>query len=408
MKVSLALFALATAATAQDSTQDSTQGADDSQGADTTQQAGYEAETPAESYGEYGAEPGYMPAPTVCLEACPVEAPCKHPSGGCVQKACTAAPVATYGAPVQSYGGVAQQGGYRMLQQGYGQQQQSYGEAQTYGAPVAMAAPAQECGCPAGTVDTSGDALTKNWPLWVGFALLFLPALWFMCVMFEDLTDDGEINGSNTWRQSMGMHRIVAGFICMFASLAYLTMATGHGYIVRCCDGRSFYYARYIDWTITTPLMIWELASLARASYNDTLFLIFLDILMIISGLIGALVCSGEKWAFFGFSILCFIPILTSLCQWDRAAQLLKDGGKVNENLGEFTDARLRRYRTAMNITVITWFFYPIVWIFAEGTGKMTAYAEAICYTALDVIAKSVFGFVIVYNLREGDVDIEI
>merc|ERR1740127_266151 len=244
MKVSLALFALATAATAQDSTQDSTQGVDDS----------------------HGAEPGYMPAPTVCLEACPVEAPCKHPSGGCVQKACTAAPVATYGAPVQSYGGVAQQGGYRMLQQGYGQQQQSYGEAQTYGA---MAAPAQECGCPAGTVDTSGDALTKNWPLWVGFALLFLPALWFMCVMFEDLTDDGEINGSNTWRHSMGMHRIVAGFICMFASLAYLTMATGHGYIVRCCDGRSFYYARYIDWTITTPLMIWELASLARATHND-------------------------------------------------------------------------------------------------------------------------------------------
>merc|ERR1711990_1371072 len=218
-----------------------------------------------------------------------------------------------------------------MLQQGYGQQQQSYGEAQTY----------------AGPVDTSGNALTKNWPLWVGFALLFLPALWFMCVMFEDLTDDGEINGSNTWRQSMGMHRIVAGFICMFASLAYLTMATGHGYIVRCCDGRSFYYARYIDWTLTTPLMIWELASLARATHNDTLFLVFIDILMVISGLIGALVCSGEKWVFFGFSILCFIPILTSLCRWDRTAQSLSTSDKINENLGEFTDARLRRYRTA-------------------------------------------------------------
>merc|ERR1712031_34896 len=98
------------------------------------------------------------------------------------------------------------------------------------------------------------------------------------------------------------------------------------GYIVRCCDGRSFYYARYIDWTITTPLMIWELASLARASRNDTLFLIFIDILMSISGLIGALVCSGEKWAFFGFSILCFIPILTTLCRWDRTAQSLSTG----------------------------------------------------------------------------------
>merc|ERR1719284_1181401 len=136
----------------------------------------------------------------------------------------------------------------------------------------------------------------------------------------------------------MGMHRIVAGFICMFASLAYLTMATGHGYIVRCC-----------------------------------------------------------------------IPILTSLCRWDRTAQSLTTGnldGQL-ENFGVFKACRLRRYRTAMNITVVTWFFYPIVWIFAEGTGDMSAYAEAICYTALDVIAKSVFGFVLVQNLGPDDFDDE-
>jgi bacteriorhodopsin len=402
MKLSFGLLALAAA---QDGDAAQTQGAD-SQGTDAPQ----ESYAPQQTYGAetYGAQPGYMPAPEVCMDACPVEAPCQHPSGGCVPKACSAVPVATYGAPVQ-YGGVAQQGGYRMLQQqGYGQQQQSYGEAQTYAAPVAMAAPEQHCGCPVGTVDTSGQALTKVWPLWVGFALLFLPALWFMCVMFDDLTDDGEINGSNTWRHSMGMHRIVAGFICMFASLAYLTMATGHGYIVRCCDGRSFYYARYIDWTLTTPLMIWELASLARATHNDTLFLVFLDILMIISGLIGALVCSGEKWVFFGFSILCFIPILTSLCRWDRSAQSLSTSNLDGQlaNLGVFKASRLRRYRTAMNITVIAWFFYPIVWIFAEGTGAMSAYAEAICYTALDVVSKSVFGFVLVQNLGPDDFDI--
>jgi len=404
MKLSFGLLALAAAQDGGDASHGDASQGDASQGADSASYA------PQQTYGdEYAGQPGYMPAPTVCLDACPVEAPCQHPSGGCVPKACTAAPVATYGAPVQSYG-ATQQSGYRMLQQGYGQQQQSYGEAQTYGAPVAMAAPAQQCGCPAGTVDTSGQALTKTWPLWVGFVLLFLPALYFMCVMFEDLTDDGEINGSNTWRQSMGMHRIVAGFICMFASLAYLTMATGHGYIVRCCDGRSFYYARYIDWTLTTPLMLWELASLARATHNDMMFLVFIDILMIISGLIGALVCSGEKWVFFGFSILCFIPILTSLCRWDRTAQLMSTGdlnGQL-ENLGEFKPRRLRRYRTAMNITVITWFFYPIVWIFAEGTDMMSAYAEAICYTALDVVAKSIFGFVLVQNLGEDDFDVAI
>jgi bacteriorhodopsin len=49
-----------------------------------------------------------------------------------------------------------------------------------------------------------------------------------------------------------------------------------------------------------------------------------------------------------------------------------------------------------MNITVLSWFFYPIVWILAEGTGVLCANAEAICYTVLDIISKTVFGFLIV------------
>merc|ERR1719161_311845 len=105
MKLSFGLLAFAAA---QDGDGAQTQGAD-SQGADAPQQT-YGAES-------YGAEPGYMPAPEVCMDACPIEAPCQHPSGGCVPKVCSAVPVSTYGAPVQY-------GGYRMLQQ-----QGSYGEA---------------------------------------------------------------------------------------------------------------------------------------------------------------------------------------------------------------------------------------------------------------------------------------
>jgi len=335
-----------------------------------------------------------------------------------------------YGGEVHSYGG-EEQSGYRRLQDGNqdaqaqgSQDQGGYGQAQSYGgeaqyAAPAYAAPQPSCGCPYGTKDTSGNVLSNTWVLWVGFALLFIPALWFLCFMFGDLTDDGVINGSNTERHNMGMHRIVAGFICIFASLAYLTMATGHGYITRCCDGRTFFYARYIDWTLTTPLMIWELSSLARqvadllaaqtgsvASITslDMVFLIFMDILMIISGLIGSLICGGSKWVFFGFSILAFIPILSQLCSWDRTLQNLTAAAAAtavtNPTGGATPAARLRNYRNAMNITVITWFFYPVVWILAEGTGTMSANAEAICYTVLDLLSKSVFGFIIIRNFK--------
>merc|ERR1711998_797917 len=54
--------------------------------------------------------------------------------------------------------------------------------------------------------------------------------------------------------------------------------------------------------------------------------------------------CESEKWAFWGFGILCFLPIL---------------------------------------------------WIVSEGTGKISVYGEAIAYTILDILSKSVFGWVI-------------
>merc|ERR1712178_343567 len=59
-------------------------------------------------------------------------------------------------------------------------------------------------------------------------------------------------------------------------------------------------------------------------------------------------------------------------------------------------EGHLRLFRSIINLTVLSCFFYPIVWILAEGTGVLCANAEAICYTVLDIISKTVFGFLIV------------
>jgi len=378
-------LALATAAKATQATT----AADDSQGADAqpqggdTQQQGYGDEqtgyAPEQSYGEVGRM--YMKAPEVCLGNCPAEAPCQHPGGGCMPKACS---VASYAAPV-TYG-ETQQSGYRHLQQG--SQQQGYGQQQTYAAPTqsygyAVAAPAPKCGCPAGTVDMSCSRLSSRVVLWIAFALLFLPAVWFFFQTWNfnpTSLVDGELTSEISAEiEFYRLHRLVAGVVCFIASLAYLTMSLGYGYTVRCCDGREFYYARYVDWTITTPLMLWEIVSYTNAPHNERVFILFMDVLMVVGGLIGALVCGGEKWAFFGFSILCFIPLLWFLCALEASAQ----------------KNHLRLFKSIMNLTVISWFFYPIVWILAEGTGVLCANAEAICYTVLDIISKTVFGFVI-------------
>lgn len=58
---------------------------------------------------------------------------------------------------------------------------------------------------------------------------------------------------------------LIAGCVCLIASLAYLTMATDNGWYTRCHDGRQFFFARYIDWVVTTPLMLHALAHFANS-----------------------------------------------------------------------------------------------------------------------------------------------
>jgi bacteriorhodopsin len=410
----------------------SSQGADaSSQGAD--QQQGYghqESYAPEQSYGE--AAPMYVKTVEQCFQGCPAEAPCMG-YGGCQPRSCGAAPVPSYAAPV-SYG-AQQQSGYRRLEEsdnsyGYEAPAAQSAPVQSYAAPLAyapaMAAPAVNCGCPAGTVDTSHLSLDNSIILWIAFALLFLPGLIFVCRGFEAVRDGGwAAEDRDRVVDLISVPRIFAGVVCLVASLAYLTMATGHGFITK-CNGRDFYYARYVDWAITTPLMLWDILTFANASHLTKVFIAVMDIFMIVSGLIGELIEGGERWAFFGFSMLAFIPIIYFLCMEENSDGVCC-GARPNA-----TD-RERLFQRVLSITVITWVCYPIVWILATtggvcATGGAVAYGaasygaeqsqgyrmlqqgvngfcavgvisatgEAWIYTILDVLAKSVFGGMIV------------
>ena len=337
---------------------------------------------PAESYAapveSYAAPAVTMSAPSLCLAPCPSHAPCLNKKTG----ACTAKMMFANYEPQYAQADYSQSGGYAQ-QGGYAQ-----GGAQDDGADTGYGRHLSSSGgCPRGTEDSNNLHVTHRWPLWTGFALLLIPSLVFLWNASDELQ-----KAVADKDKPRGLKLTIAGFICMVASLAYLTMATGNGFITRCCDGRSFYYARYIDWTITTPLMLWELSRLAQ-DFNVTVtddtefyYLVFLDILMVISGLIGGLMCNSDKWALFGFSMLCFIPIMKQLCDWDT------------DNVGNDADIQ-KKYRSARNITIGAWSVYPLIWILSEGTGVLSANGEAIAYTVLDVIAKSFFGWIVVSKI---------
>merc|ERR1711907_608340 len=207
--------------------------------------------------------------------------------------------------------------------------------------------------------------------LWIAFGCMFVPMLifWFKAA--------SKPAGQRKFEYlSMAINGI--------ASLAYLTMATGYG--AKIVNGQEFFFARYIDWTLTTPLMLVDLILLAhgaKAKMETILHIVAVDMLMVVGGLIGALQGADEsKWVFFAFSMFMFCPIFF---------YLLFDGSFKADIDPRYAGV----YTQAAWLTAIFWCGYPIAWVLHEGTTPISLNAAVIVYLILDTICKSVWGFLI-------------
>lgn len=219
------------------------------------------------------------------------------------------------------------------------------------------------------------ESMTTN-ILFVGFTLLFLSFV--MCCYF-----------AYNERYGRRKFQYVSMTICGLASLAYLAMATKNGYLLRADDGRLFFYARYIDWVLTTPLLLYDIAAVAGIESGETFGIIGLDVLMIVAGLIGGTQTAEFRWLFWAFGMFTFVPII----------YMLMNTFKIKAIEANTSDV----YGKLMSITVITWVAYPVVWAIGEGSGVIDQKIEVLLYVILDVIAKGVFAFVLLNSRAEMD-----
>jgi len=169
------------------------------------------------------------------------------------------------------------------------------------------------------------------------------------------------------------------------ATLAYLLMFSGAGRTwVEEVPGTfsPVYWGRYVDWVLTTPLMLWDILALAGAPSDEIAMVLIMDMLMIGFGCAGAVTPDQNKWFFFIFGMVTFIHICAVLLKYS----------KVNK-YGE--EARALYNKVAW-MTIVLWTLYPIVWIVAEGQRMVSASMEACLYAIMDVSAKCVFGIIIV------------
>lgn len=172
------------------------------------------------------------------------------------------------------------------------------------------------------------------------------------------------------------------------AALSYFAMALDTGYsLVQVKPGspsRTVFWARYLDWSITTPLLLLDVTSLVHAPFFVVTRMVYADIGMIATGLIAALTGVTYKWAWYLISCGFFAFIIYDLLV--TCVQSSKQNAQLNA-----------KYTKLAGYLIVLWIAYPIVWALAEGQEIISVNAEVVSYAILDVLAKVVFGFLVVF-----------
>jgi len=206
--------------------------------------------------------------------------------------------------------------------------------------------------------------------LWFGMASFGFAAIAFYVMSLKARPEDKH-------------HYLISMLIVLVANSSYTAMSIGQSHITL-SDGHALFYGRYIDWAITTPLLLLGLASIGmRAiSVNRTIVygLMAVDEYMIITGLIGGLSVDSSRWIWYTWSCIAFVAVLALL--WGPVRIEARAQGR-----------EVAYVRLAALLTIL-WIQYPFAWFFGdEGMRIIPSVFETAWYTSLDVAAKVVFGF---------------
>ena len=211
-------------------------------------------------------------------------------------------------------------------------------------------------------------------------------------------------------------HRVTSFFVCAIAACLYLLMAQGQGDIIVSkatlaltplgiggeISAKLVYFARYIDWIVTTPLLLIGLVTVGlkpltgggeqtRERLGLVAGIIGADIMMILTGMFGALsVDSTHKYVWFIVSCGFFLAVLALV--WGPVRAAAAEQGAQTAAL----------YNKLLGILTVLWFIYPVLWVLGtEGTGAISLNTEVAVFAIIDLTAKVGFGLLLVTGIKK-------
>ena len=182
-----------------------------------------------------------------------------------------------------------------------------------------------------------------------------------------------------SWRVSI----TVAGLVTGIAFINYMYMRQ-----IWVMTGDTSIVYRYIDWFITTPLIMLQfyfvLSTVRKVSRAIYWKLLIGTLVMFLGGYLGE---AGHIPSMLGFTILVagWIYILYEVFSGDAGKLAAKSGNK----------ALVVAYGSMRMIITIGWAIYPFGYIFGFLTGGLDNISINVIYNAVDLLNKIAFGLII-------------
>lgn len=185
---------------------------------------------------------------------------------------------------------------------------------------------------------------------------------------------------------------LVATFIPIWSGLAYMAMALDQGKVE--VAGQITHYARYIDWIVTTPLLLLALSTTAMYFIAKDWILIAslmgTQVIVVVTGLVADLSTTDEvRFLWYACGVVAFLIVLWGIWVPLRA----KTRGQGVE-LSGFYD-KLLIYFTVL------WISYPLAWLIGpSGLGWLNQTVETFLFCVLPFFSKVGFSYLDLNGLR--------
>lgn len=164
---------------------------------------------------------------------------------------------------------------------------------------------------------------------------------------------------------SKRVYHVITTLITLTAAVSYFAMASGHATAWHCSEVRDHhkhipdthhevcrqvFWARYVDWSITTPLLLLDLCLLAGIDGAHTLMAIVADLIMILTGLFAAFgkEHTVQRWGWYAIACIAYLFVIWHVALHGSRMVTAK-GDRVKKLFGSLAA-----------FTLILWTVYPM------------------------------------------------